>query len=30
MLHFDDQGQVAEHRDYDSHIEEREPPYSGW
>jgi hypothetical protein len=28
--HFDDQGQVVEHRDYDNHIERREPPYSGW
>jgi len=30
VLHFDDQGQVVEHRDYDNHIERREPPYSGW
>jgi hypothetical protein len=30
MLHFDGQGQVVEHRDYDNHVERREPPYSGW
>jgi len=30
VLHFDGQGQVAEHRDYDTHVERREPPYSGW
>jgi hypothetical protein len=30
VLHFDDRGQGVEHRDYDNHIEEREPPYSGW
>ena len=30
VLHFDDQGQVVEHRDYDNHVERREPPYSGW
>ena len=30
VLYFDDQGQVVEHRDYDNHIERREPPYSGW
>ena len=29
-LHFDDQGQVVEHRDYDNHVERREPPCSGW
>jgi ketosteroid isomerase-like protein len=30
VLHFDDQGQVVEHRDYDNHVDRREPPYSGW
>jgi hypothetical protein len=30
VLRFDDGGQVVEHRDYDNHIERREPPYSGW
>jgi hypothetical protein len=30
VLRFDDQGQVVEHRDYDNHIERREPPSSGW
>jgi SnoaL-like domain len=30
VLRFDDQGQVVEHRDYDNHIDRREPPYSGW
>ena len=30
VLHFDGQGQVVEHRDYDNHIERREPPYAGW
>jgi hypothetical protein len=30
VLYFDDQGQVVEHRDYDNHVERREPPYSGW
>jgi YD repeat-containing protein len=30
VLHFDAEGQVVEHRDYDNHIERREPPYSGW
>jgi hypothetical protein len=30
VLHFDGQGQVVEHRDYDNHVERREPPYSGW
>jgi len=30
VLHFDDQGQVVEHRDYDNHVERREPPYPGW
>jgi hypothetical protein len=26
VLRFDDQGQVVEHRDYDNHVERREPP----
>jgi len=30
VLRFDDSGKVVEHRDYDSHIERREPPYAGW
>jgi hypothetical protein len=30
VLRFDGGGQVVEHRDYDNHIERREPPYSGW
>jgi ketosteroid isomerase-like protein len=30
VLHFDGEGQVVEHRDYDNHIRRREPPYTGW
>jgi hypothetical protein len=30
VLHFDDEGQVVEHRDYGSHVERREPLYPGW
>ena len=30
VLRFDDQGQVVEHRDYDNHVNRREPPYPGW
>jgi hypothetical protein len=30
VLRFDGQGQVVEHRDYDNHVERREPPYPGW
>jgi hypothetical protein len=30
LLRFDDEGQVVEHRDYDNHVERREPPYGGW
>jgi hypothetical protein len=30
VLRFDDQGQVVEHRDYDNHVEGREPPCPGW
>jgi hypothetical protein len=24
------QGKVVEHRDYDNHIEQRQPPYASW
>jgi len=30
VLHFDDQGQVVGHRDYDNRVELREPPDAGW
>jgi SnoaL-like domain len=30
VLRFDDQGLVVDHRDYDDHVERREPPYAGW
>ena len=30
VLRFDDQGQVVDHRDYDNHVERREPPYADW
>lgn len=30
LLRFDAEGQVVEHRDYDNHIERREPPYEDW
>jgi YD repeat-containing protein len=30
VLRFDDQGQMVEHRDYDNHVERREPPHPGW
>jgi hypothetical protein len=30
VLRFDDGGQVLEHRDYDNHVERREPPYADW
>jgi YD repeat-containing protein len=30
VLYFDDQGQVVEHRDYDNHVEQRQPPYADW
>jgi hypothetical protein len=30
LLHFDGQGPAVKHRDYYSHVERREPPYSGW
>jgi SnoaL-like protein len=30
VLRFDNDGQVVEHRDYDNHVEQRQPPYSGW
>jgi SnoaL-like domain len=28
VLRFDKAGQVAEHRDYDNHVERRQPPYA--
>jgi predicted SnoaL-like aldol condensation-catalyzing enzyme len=30
VLRFDEEGKVVEHRDYDNHVERREPPYAGW
>ncbi len=30
VLRFDGDGQVVEHRDYDNHVERREPPYADW
>jgi hypothetical protein len=30
VLRFDDQGKVVEHRDYDNHTEQRQPPYPEW
>jgi ketosteroid isomerase-like protein len=30
VLRFDGPGQVIEHRDYDNHVDRREPPYEGW
>jgi hypothetical protein len=30
VLRFDVQGNVIEHRDYDNHVERREPPYAEW
>jgi hypothetical protein len=30
VLRFDGQGKVVEHRDYDNHIEQRQPPYANW
>ena len=30
VLHFDDEGKVVEHRDYNNHVERREPPYADW
>ena len=30
VLRFDEQGKVVEHRDYDNHVERREPPYAEW
>jgi hypothetical protein len=30
VLRFDDHGKVVEHRDYDNHVERREPPYADW
>lgn len=30
VLRFDEDGKVVEQRDYDNHVERREPPYTGW
>jgi hypothetical protein len=30
VLRFDEQGRVIDHRDYDNHVEGREPPYEEW
>jgi SnoaL-like domain len=30
VLRFDTRGNVVQHRDYDNHVERREPPYPGW
>jgi nuclear transport factor 2 (NTF2) superfamily protein len=30
VLRFDEHGKVIEHRDYDNHVERREPPYAEW
>jgi predicted SnoaL-like aldol condensation-catalyzing enzyme len=30
VLRFDEDGKVIEHRDYDNHVEGREPPYPEW
>ena len=30
VLRFDDRGKVVEHRDYDNHVERRQPPYADW
>jgi hypothetical protein len=30
VLRFDGRGQVVDHRDYDNHVERREPPYEDW
>jgi hypothetical protein len=30
VLRFDDQGQVADHRDYDNHVQRRQQPYADW
>lgn len=30
VLRFDDRGKVVEHRDYDNHVERRQPPYANW
>jgi ketosteroid isomerase-like protein len=30
VLRFDDDGKVVEQRDYDNHVDRREPPYPGW
>jgi hypothetical protein len=30
VLRFDEEGKVVDHRDYDNHVERREPPYAEW
>jgi ketosteroid isomerase-like protein len=30
VLRFDEHGQVVDQRDYDNHVERREPPYADW
>jgi hypothetical protein len=30
VLRFDEEGKVVDHRDYDNHVEGREPPYADW
>jgi hypothetical protein len=30
VLRFDEHGKVVEHRDYDNHVERRQPPYAEW
>jgi hypothetical protein len=30
VLRFDNKGKLVEHRDYDNHVERRQPPYAGW
>ena len=30
VLRFDSQGQVLDHRDYASHVDQRRQPYPGW
>lgn len=30
VLHFDDAGNLVEHRGYDNHVERRQLPYADW
>jgi hypothetical protein len=30
VLRFNDRGIVVEHRAYDNHVEQRQPPYADW